>query len=157
MKISEINDWLSLLANIGVLAGIFFLAIEIQQNTQMIESQTRNSITENIVASSIPAASNEYSANVLLRGFRGEIEPQTGESITWVLFSQSIFRNWENEWYQYRSGLFAENEFGPRMRNWYGLLELVGFRNYWAENREIYSESFREQIDRVISETSPSQ
>jgi hypothetical protein len=32
MKLSAINEWLTFTANIGVLAGIIFLAIEIQQN-----------------------------------------------------------------------------------------------------------------------------
>jgi hypothetical protein len=37
MKLSAINDWLTLAANIGVLAGIIFLAMEIQQNTTAMD------------------------------------------------------------------------------------------------------------------------
>ncbi len=33
MNLDSLNKWLSLLANLGVLAGIIFLAVEIQQNT----------------------------------------------------------------------------------------------------------------------------
>jgi len=47
----ELDRWLSLLANVGVIAGIVFLAIEIRQNTEMVESQTRDSITEKQIAS----------------------------------------------------------------------------------------------------------
>ena len=47
MKISAINESVSLIANIGVIASIVFLGLEMQQNTAMMQSQTRNSIVEN--------------------------------------------------------------------------------------------------------------
>jgi len=47
MKISAVNEVFSLIANIGVIASIVFLGLEMQQNTEMMQSQTRNSIMEN--------------------------------------------------------------------------------------------------------------
>ena len=47
MKISAINEGVSLIANIGVIGSIVFLGLEMQQNRQMMQSQTRNSIVEN--------------------------------------------------------------------------------------------------------------
>ena len=47
---NKLNQWLTLLANIGVIAGIVFLGVEIRQNTEMIQSQTRDSITEKQIA-----------------------------------------------------------------------------------------------------------
>lgn len=41
MKLEQLNEWLTLAANVGVIAGIVFLAIEIQQNTESIEQNTR--------------------------------------------------------------------------------------------------------------------
>ena len=47
MKISSVNEGFSIIANVGVIASIVFLGVELQQNTNMMESQTRNSIVEN--------------------------------------------------------------------------------------------------------------
>ena len=44
---SAINEGVSLIANIGVIGSIVFLGLEMQQNTSMMQSQTRNSIVEN--------------------------------------------------------------------------------------------------------------
>ena len=44
MKISAINEGVSLIANIGVIGSIVFLGLEMQQNKEMMQSQTRNSI-----------------------------------------------------------------------------------------------------------------
>ena len=41
MNLDNLNKWLTLVANLGVLAGIFFLAYEIRQNTDSLQSQTR--------------------------------------------------------------------------------------------------------------------
>lgn len=39
MKMKQLNDWLSLLTNIGVLAGIFLLVIELNQNTNLMRAE----------------------------------------------------------------------------------------------------------------------
>ena len=41
MKRQTLNEWLSLLANFGVVAGIVFLAIEVRQNQATLEESNR--------------------------------------------------------------------------------------------------------------------
>ena len=43
---NKLNERLTLTANISIVLGIIFLAVELQQNTQVIYAQTRDSITE---------------------------------------------------------------------------------------------------------------
>jgi hypothetical protein len=38
VKLSELNDWLTLGANLGVLAGLMSLGLELQQNSRMLAS-----------------------------------------------------------------------------------------------------------------------
>jgi hypothetical protein len=38
---SKLERWLTLVANLSVVAGIVFLAVELQQNTEAIQAQTR--------------------------------------------------------------------------------------------------------------------
>jgi hypothetical protein len=47
MDMSKTKEVISLIANVGVIGSIVFLGIEMQQNTDMMQSQTRNSIVEN--------------------------------------------------------------------------------------------------------------
>ena len=39
MKIREINDWLSLIANLGVLVGLVFLVLELNHNSKLAERE----------------------------------------------------------------------------------------------------------------------
>lgn len=41
MDLGTLNQWLTLLANVGVLAGIIFLAVEVRQNSRNIAVQAR--------------------------------------------------------------------------------------------------------------------
>ena len=41
MNLNKLNQWLTLSANFGVIAGIIFLAVEIQQNNELLEAQSR--------------------------------------------------------------------------------------------------------------------
>ena len=43
---NKLNERLTLIANLSVVVGIIFLAVGLQQNTQAIQAQTRDSITE---------------------------------------------------------------------------------------------------------------
>ena len=45
-KSSKLNERLTLIANLSVVVGIIFLAVELRQNTQAIQAQTRDSLTE---------------------------------------------------------------------------------------------------------------
>jgi len=46
VEMDRLNQWLTLLANIGVLVGIVFLAVEIQQNTNNLEMNRQIALTE---------------------------------------------------------------------------------------------------------------
>ena len=37
MNLDRLNDWLTLLTNVGVLVGIFLLVIELRQNQEILE------------------------------------------------------------------------------------------------------------------------
>ena len=46
MNIDSINKWLTLTANIGVLAGIIFLGLEIRQNSEALLAGSRQDLLE---------------------------------------------------------------------------------------------------------------
>ncbi len=44
MNLEKVNQWLTLLASIGVLVGIVFLAIEMRNSSDAVTAQMRDSI-----------------------------------------------------------------------------------------------------------------
>ena len=67
MDKKSLNSWLTLTANVGVIAGIFFLALEIRQSNQIAlvanETEIRKSYADHLQA----VFTNKESAGLLAR------------------------------------------------------------------------------------------
>ena len=48
MKLSEINDWFTLVANIGVICGLIFLGLEMRQSSRLVERELSISQSDNV-------------------------------------------------------------------------------------------------------------
>jgi hypothetical protein len=151
MKMEKLNQWLTLLANVGVIAGIAFLGFEIRQNTEMIESQTRDSITEKQIAVFEWWATSTDNNRIRTLGDNLELDinsPEAGQ-YSWMIAGN--LRLWENEWYQYKRGLFEEEEFEPRLNIWKKLVNTPGIIYVWENGqREAFSPEFAVLIDSLI-------
>jgi len=152
MKISAIKEGVSLLANIGVIASIVFLGLEMRQNTEMIKSQTRDAITEKQMIWYSSLVENEDLAfiwnisstepTLLQRG--------TPEYYRWNFYILENFRMWENEYYQYQQGLFDSSEFEPRLITWAGVLNRPMSLEWWQRAQRSFSPDFVSLIDSLI-------
>ncbi len=47
MDMKRLNHWLALVANLGVIAGVVFLAYELQQNNALLVEELRYSMLQN--------------------------------------------------------------------------------------------------------------
>ena len=153
MNLDKINRWLTLLANLGVLAGILFLAIELEQNTKATQAQTRDSITEKLNSWQLTISANEFTALAFYKGLRNE-ELTPAETAAFNMLMTSNLRMWENEWYQYELGLFTAEEFEPRLVRWERSMADCGYQRNWGTGRA-YSPGFREVINELIKKAPP--
>ena len=123
---NKLNERLTLIANLSVVVGIIFLAVELQQNTQAIQAQTRDSITEKEMAYYGWVATNRDLAEVLQRGNPGSAELNPVDASMQFFALQQIFREYENSYYQYEQGLFTSEELEARFDAWRGGLRNQG-------------------------------
>lgn len=149
----KLNHWLALLANFGVIAGIVFLAIEIRQNTEMMQSQTRDSITEKQIALFGWWATDTENNRIRNLGDRLELEEDSAEAAQYVWMVAGNLRLWENEWYQYQQGLFEPAEFEPRLNIWRNMVNSPGVIRVWeGGQRDAFSPEFAALIDSLIED-----
>jgi hypothetical protein len=122
MDADSLNQWLSLGANIGVLAGIFLLIFEIRQNRQAIRAQTRNDLAQGAISLISLAVENPHVA----------------------------FRYFENVHYQYRIGAYDEAEFSRHMVTMrITTANTASLRQYWSEYSSMFSEEFEKAANEV--------
>ena len=156
MKISAVNESVSLIANIGVIASIVFLGLEMQQNTAMMQSQTRNSIVENQLTFYERIIDN-YDFARIESEFRADpdIDPYpTGspERFQYTLYVASQLRMWENEFYQYQIGLFDSDEFEARTNLWRAQISNPTKLESWRGQERSFAPDFRNYLNEIIAE-----
>ena len=145
---------ITLLANVGVIAGIFFLAVQLRQTQSALSAQAYQSrALETIDRSWQMIGSDDEFLNLLAEFRRGQLDVEAlpvAERIRLTRFYFVIRSDTDNEHYQYEHGFFDEDFYrngtqldikanAPRWR-------LLGV----GEPRE----SFRKEVDRILADPS---
>jgi len=150
---NKLNEKLTLVANLAVVTGVFFLVAELRQNTRAIEAQTRDSMTEKQMMFAEWIATNPATADVYVRAGADPDALSPIERAMYSLLVQGNWREWENSLYQFEHGLFTEEEFLPRVNVWRALMQNPGYRSLWVDLRDRYSPNFRQQIDQILADS----
>lgn len=149
MDYSQLNEWLTLTANLGVLVGIIFLIIEIKQNTELHKSDSRKAIVSNDQASLLVALEHHDIFRKL-----GEKETFSQADQYRLSFTFAIdLRNREFEYFQYKSGSLDED-------TWKSYKDLILMnhatergRIWWDKvGRDIVNPAFAEMIDKMLAD-----
>ena len=152
MKKLDLGQTLGILANVGVLTSILLLVYELNQNRQMMAAQTRNAIADTLIQILSDEADNPVFQNA-------EVKIAAGERLSPLEERQVIsrriarFRYWENVYYQYRQGLFDDNEYIGQRESWRRILSDARAREHWCRRANVHSEQFLAEINALLGET----
>jgi hypothetical protein len=150
MESDRVNRWLTLGANIGVLAGIVLLIFELSQNREMMRAQTRNEISDRLVDIQMTIASNPQLADVLYRARIGE-ELSGGERTQFNQRNAALYRYWENVHYQYRLGLYDDSEYLKQRDAWRSYVNSSkAVADVWCRNRDEFSVEFEKEVNQLL-------
>lgn len=115
MEMEKTNHWLSIVANIGVIASVIFLAIEVNQNTQTNRAQALQEFHRDMRDSLLNA--DPTMADIIHRVYA--CEPVSIVELNLRrLYWERLIRTYENQWYQSQQGLIDEGIY-------------KGYQSYW--------------------------
>ena len=154
MDSERLNRWMTLGANVAVLAGIALLILELDQNHDTVRAQTRNEISQGELMLLGSMSSNKELVELLIRAGQGE-DLSDAEQLMVNVQSESAFRLWQNVHYQGRNRLYDEEEFTKHVDTMRSVLSRSPWLvQYWCGNRQLYPAKFAAEIDSLIpSET----
>lgn len=152
MTLDNVNRWLTLVANLGVLAGIAFLIIEVNQNTQATTAAARDATvghTLNFFEQSMDSKTIAYADFKIKSG----AELDGYERAQLRRYQYYNFRVFENIYTQYEQGLFTDHEWS-RFRS---IINEVLDDNeialdMWNDKQDHWTEGFKTEINGLISE-----
>lgn len=152
MRTEQLNSWLTLAANLAVLAGIIFLAIEISQNTDMMRTQMNQSRAELAMNEAESMYNSDY-IPALLTKIRQGGEVSAEERERYGHLFRALNRNWDNQLRQYREGFLDDNI--PRSVRSAVNTEIVAVelaRELWAQTKQSYSDEYIAFVDGILAE-----
>jgi hypothetical protein len=152
MDSERLNRWMTLGANIGVLAGIIFLAFELRQNTLATQLEVASSYQSSFNEIELLIASNPEFAELLRKGREGEDTSAT-EQLRLSVFYNNVLRQWQFHHFQFlydaqSADLWEANR--AFMANTIG--EDSGLFRHWQENRRHFNPEFNEVIESITIE-----
>ncbi len=154
MKKIDLGQTITILANIGVLAGIIFLAYELRQNTRATQLASAESALSSQSELDLLIAESEGFATLLASDANWD-ELDGADRLRLQRFTFSALRQWENVHYQY--SIEALNpRFWEAYRN--ELLALLDgnerFIAFWRDRRSSFTPEFNEEMESILGSLS---
>jgi hypothetical protein len=146
MKKIDLGQAITILANVGVLVGILLLVFELNQNRQMMQSQTRTAVAEILVGLLALEASDAELIELQAKAASGQTTPT--EQTRFVTLYEAYWRYRENVYYQFRNGLYDQDEYIALRNAWVeGLNSSDAIRSTYCSRRHVQPPAFTEEMD----------
>lgn len=146
----RISSLISLAANVVTVAGLVIVILQLYENQRMTRAQTRHGLSSTIVTILSDTANNPQLASVIYRGANG-LPLTPVEQFQFEARSNALLRYWEDVHYQFRMGLYDEEEFDRHRDAWAATIrQSKGFVEYWCRVRQLYSPAFANEMNRLL-------
>jgi hypothetical protein len=147
VNLETINSIAQIIAAVGVIASLFYLAVQMRQNTRSQRSVVVDSLTGSLIAllgpqGSDPALTRSLAAAV--EDWHGATEEDRLRAIA-VLFA--IFKLFENAWFHQRQGTLDREQWQGwdlYIRAYY---HRSGVKTWWSLRRGMFASGFREYLE----------
>ncbi len=106
MNTERLNTWLSFTANIGVILGLIFLAVELNQNSDLMRVQISQSRADAAMVANEHVFNSDYLPQILVKAKAGE-ELSAVETVRYRDWFRATNRNQDNVLRQYLEGMLG--------------------------------------------------
>ena len=155
MDTDRLNRWLTLGANVGVLAGLMLVAYEINQTrTQLALSASTDSTNDYVQAMQVLAQDEDLS-ELLYRAELSYDELEKFEKWRISKYFDGFFVMAQQDYFVIR-----QNDVGETLvafeADWRRRMAMPSWREYWGLRRNRYAPAFRDFLDDILSESDES-
>lgn len=146
-KFETLNNTLAVVSNIGVIIGIVFLAIEIQQNTNVNRSLANDAIQTASRQQLMAMVQDSDLLEIELKARDGE-EMSRRERMKLSFYHEASLRHLENAFLQRNANLLDEKLFQSYKFDLVVFTKNTEFaRSFWEKNKSIFSPEFQAYVD----------
>ncbi len=137
----------SVVGSVAVSLTVVYLALQIRASTRATYSQTYQSAVAAFGEMAAIVAESKKRARLYADGMADPDKLDEDEYLQFAYLGISLFRKYENAYFQYKSG-FIDDEFWDGHRdNLLWFFHRPGTQRWWRERRLGFGKSFREYLE----------
>ena len=150
MKLEKLNQWLSFAANVGVLLGIVFLVLEMQQNTAAVQSATVQAITDSSADALHAVALYPDLAQLRVKGEEDYGSLSDIERFQFGYYTRARWIRMQSVFMQNELGVLLENVWSSYYRIICNDFAKAGVRDTWVFHKPVLGLEFIAVVESCI-------
>jgi hypothetical protein len=148
VKLEAVNAIAQLIAAIGVIVSLFYLAAQIRQNTRSMRAVVVDSLAHSLVDLLGPQALNPDSLrafSVVTENWEAASEEDRARAVPFIF---ATFKLFENAWFQQRQGTLDPQQW----EGWDAYIRIYyhrpGVKRWWTMRGAAFAAGFRDYLER---------
>lgn len=132
------------LGAIAVIVSLFYVAVQIRQNTRVMRAAAKQSLTDSSQAYIYKLVDN---SDIWLKLTKGVDAATPDEDVKMSLLVRAMLRGFEAQCYQYDAGLLEDDEWLALKSAITNICGLPGVQNHWLQHRPFMSKRLQGVVD----------
>ena len=153
MKKVDLGQAIAIVANLGVIAGIIFLAIELRQNNQLLQAEAIAAVLETRIHRQELMLTNPQFVEVVEKNDRGEPLSSTEQRVIRAGHRQ-VLLGWQKDFFLFEQGILSEDYLRANFSAMKGAFDnnhrTYSLMDHWQTWGSSAAPGFRELIEQCI-------
>jgi hypothetical protein len=132
---------------VALVLSAFYLAVQIKRSTQATYSQTYQFATHALGEMAAIVGESKEKSRMFTLGMSDPGKLEHDEYVQFAYLGISLFRRYENVFFQYQSGMIDDDFWFGHRENLLWFFHRPGIQTWWKERRLSFSRSFREFLE----------
>lgn len=137
----------NVVGSVAVALTVVYLAIEVRASTRATYAQTYQTAVAALGDMAAIVGESKEKAKLYADGMADPDRLDEDEYLQFAYLGISLFRKYENAYFQYRSGMIDDEFWDGHRDNLLWFFHRPGTQRWWRERRLGFSKSFREYLE----------
>ena len=152
LDITTLAAWGEFLGGIAVVVSLIYLASQIRQNSRLVRASTASATSATNADFSSLVVQDSDVARIFREGMADRSSLSEDDTQRFDMLLGMGFTSWNQEYQFVSDGVIGRSVWENRMGTMRRVLPLPGYRQWWTEWGDLYSDEFRRLVDGMIRE-----
>ena len=137
----------NMIGTIAVVLTVVYLAVQVRASTKATYSQTYQTAVAALGDMAAIVGESKEKSRMFADGMADPDKLDTDEYLQFAYIGISLFRKYENAYFQYKSGMIDDEFWDGHRDNLLWFFHRPGTQRWWKERRLGFSKSFRDYLE----------